>query len=143
MDEQAMTQMTEAAARLASAAEALQKALGRIEAQQEEIGARVARIVAAIEERTAEESGATSDSGSTELQARVAELERENAELTAQAGRRLRKTLSPLAATLLTKSGMEDGARVEEGLLDKALASLSLEQRIAVKAEMARAGMIE
>jgi hypothetical protein len=32
---------------------------------------------------------------------------------------------------------------MEAGALDKALHSLSVEQRIAVKAEMARAGMIE
>jgi hypothetical protein len=42
---------------------------------------------------------------------------------------------------LLAKSGAE-GERLEPAALDKTLQSLSVEQRIAVKAEMARAGMI-
>ncbi len=53
-----------------------------------------------------------------------------------------RKTLSPTVSALLAKSGIEV-ATLEAGALDKALSGLSVDQRIAVKAELARAGVIE
>ena len=37
---------------------------------------------------------------------------------------------------------MGEGMQIESGTLEKALGSLTIEQRIAVKAELARAGMI-
>ena len=77
----------------------------------------------------------------TDLNARVAELERTNADLKAQASRMARKTMSPLVTAILAKN--EVGDSTDSAVLDKALASLSVEQRMAVKAEMARAGMIE
>ncbi|MFB3815883.1 MAG: hypothetical protein ACE14L_17405 [Terriglobales bacterium] len=142
MDEEMTNQFADTAGRLAAAAEALEKALGRLEAQQQAMEQKVQRIVAAIDERAAEYQAEET----RRLQQRVAELERENGELRASVSqaRATRKTLSPLVSTLLTKScGYEEGTRMDAGALEKALASLSLEQRIAVKAEMARAGMIE
>ena len=53
-----------------------------------------------------------------------------------------RKTLSPMVSALIGKNEIE-GERLEAGVLNKTLLPLSMEQRIAVKAEMARAGMIE
>ncbi len=53
-----------------------------------------------------------------------------------------RKTLSPAVSALLAKSGVE-AAALEGTALDKALSGLSVDQRIAVKAELARAGVIE
>ena len=78
----------------------------------------------------------------TPLQQRVAELEKTNNDLKAQATRLARKTLPPLVTALLSKNG-EVGDRFEAAALDKTLQSLTVDQRIAVKAEMARAGMIE
>jgi hypothetical protein len=155
MDEQ-LTQLATTAERLATAAEALEKALGRLEAQQESIHSQVDRIVAVMDETIgrvapasspvlAQPEAATPDE-LRRLQDRSAQLERENTELKAQAGRLARKTLPPLVSTLLTKScgvNDDDPARFDSAALNKALGSLSLEQRIAVKAEMARAGMIE
>ena len=78
------------------------------------------------------------------LQDRVAELEKSNADLKAQAARMVRKTLPPMVSSILAKHESEfGGERIEKGVLDKTLQSLSVEQRIAVKAELARAGMIE
>jgi predicted RNase H-like nuclease (RuvC/YqgF family) len=140
MDE-ATTQLTASAERLASAAEALSSALTRLDEQQQTLNAKVERIVAAIDED--ERSGAELQ----QLRDRVAELERTNAELKAQAARTdtqhaTRKTLPPLVSALLAKNGIADTAAIDSELLDKTLATLSLEQRIAVKAEMARAGLI-
>ena len=60
----------------------------------------------------------------------------------AQTARMARKTLSPVVSALLGKNEV-DGQRLDAAVLDKTLAALSVEQRIAVKAELARAGMIE
>lgn len=133
MDEQLMTQLAGSAQQLAAAAGALESALARLEASHEALSAKVERIVAAIDERPAD--------GAAELKSRIAELERDNAELKAQATRLHRKTLPPLVTTLLAKHEVGEG--LDSAALDKALTPLSVEQRMAVKAEMARAGMIE
>lgn len=139
MDEQTTQQLMTTAERLANAAETLDRVLERLDAQQEAMNAKVDRIVAAIEERTEPAAG----SGEvTELREKLAALEKTNGELKAQAARFARKTLSPLASSLLAKEGYGE-ERMDTAALDKTLQALSVEQRIAVKAEMARAGMIE
>lgn len=143
MDEHLTDQLTTAATRLATAAEALENALARIDAQHLELNAKVDRIVAAIDDTIAVrlEPGEPGDPAEvTELKARLADLERANSDLKAQAARVARKTLSPLATAVLAKN---EGDALDSAALDKALASLSVDQRIAVKAEMARAGIIE
>ena len=143
MNESPQAQLAANAERLAAAVTALEQALdrtvSRIEANQEALTTKVERIVAAIEE---------SDSGSRKLlEERVAELERANHELKAQAGRlteqAARKTLPALVTSLLAKNGIEPEQKLDAATLDQTLASLSVEQRIAVKAQMARAGLIE
>ena len=140
MNEETMQSFATTAERLAGAAEALERVLGKIEAQQEEIGLKVDRIVAAVEENF--EAQGEEGSGSKETEARLAELERANVELKAQATRLARKTFSPLVTALLGKYE-GDGSDLNAGVLDKTLSALSVEQRIAVKAEMARAGILK
>jgi hypothetical protein len=142
MNDEMVQQMTAAAERLASATEALDRVLGKMDAQQEMLNAKVDRIVAAVEETVAQSNERPVGSAGDELRERVAGLEKSNAELKAQAGRMARKTLSPVVSALLAKHEVE-GERFEAGVLDKTLAALSVEQRMAVKTEMARAGMIE
>ncbi|HUK26431.1 MAG TPA: PE domain-containing protein [Terriglobales bacterium] len=145
MSDKMTQQLATTAERLASAAETLDRVLSKLDAQQEALNAKVDRIVAAVEERLSDEpAGDVPGQGQEQqkLQARVAELEKANAELKAQAARTARKTLSPMVTALLSKNG-ESGDALEAGALDKILQPLSVEQRIAVKAEMARAGMIE
>ena len=77
-----------------------------------------------------------------DLRARVTELEKSNADLKAQAARLGRKTISPVVAALMGKSGIE-GEQLDPAVLNKTLSALSVEQRVAVKSELARAGMIE
>jgi predicted RNase H-like nuclease (RuvC/YqgF family) len=140
MNENMMTQLAATAERLANAAETLDRVLEKLDSQQEALNAKVDRIVAAVEERSPSD---TDPDGARKLEQRLAELEKANTELKAQAVRMARKTLSPLVTALLSKSGAEAGDRLDPALIDKTLQSLSVEQRIAVKAEMARAGMIE
>jgi predicted nucleic acid-binding Zn-ribbon protein len=140
MDEHENNALEAIAGRLAAAAEALDQAVARLaasaEARDADLGAKVDRIVAAVDEGAALRQ---------HLETRIAELERTNAELQASAAdlaaRAGRKTLSPAMTALLAKSGVETST-LDPATLDKALAGLSVEQRVAVKAEMARAGLI-
>jgi phage terminase large subunit-like protein len=152
MNEEVVQQLMATAERLANAAESLDRVLGRLDAQQEALNAKVDRIVAAVDEpaRPAGQAEAThsvallSQGGLRQLQERVAELEKSNADLKAQAARAMRKTLPPMVSAILAKSGTDtSGEKIDKAVLDKTLGSLSVEQRIAVKAELARAGMIE
>jgi|SRR5882672_4825833 len=136
MNKEMTEQLAATAERLATAAEALDRVLGKLDAQQDALNAKVDRIVAAVEDRAGEAGDPRA------LQTRVAELERVNEELKAQSARMARKTLPPLVTALLGK-GHEGAERFDAGVLDKTLHALSVEQRIAVKAEMARAGMID
>ncbi len=131
-------QLAAAADRLASAAETLDRVLGKLDAQQEALNAKVDRIVAAVEEQPDADPEA-----SREFEHRFPDPDKAKNELKAQAARLTRKTLSPLVSALLAKNGAPEGERLESNAIDKTLQTLSVEQRIAVKAEMARAGMIE
>jgi len=143
MNEEMVNQMMAAAERLASASEALERVLGKLDAQQEMLNAKVDRIVAAVEENIAQTGDLGKvEAGAIDLQQRVAELEKSNADLKAQAARMARKTISPVVSALIGKNEIE-GERMDPAVLNKTLAALSVEQRIAVKAELARAGMIE
>lgn len=144
MNEEMVQQMTAVAERLAAATEALDRVLGKLDAQQEMLNAKVDRIVAAVEENVASQrtERLSEDNPGGELRERVVELEKSNADLKAQASRMARKTLSPVVSALLARNEVE-GERLDPVLLNKTLAALSVEQRIAVKAELARAGMIE
>ena len=143
MNEEMVNQMMAAAERLAAATETLDRVLGKLDAQQEMLNAKVDRIVAAVEENMAHKAEREKEEASTaDLQGRVAELEKSNADLKAQASRMARKTLSPVVAALIAKNEIE-GDRLDPAMLNKTLAALSVEQRIAVKSELARAGMIE
>ena len=130
------------AERLAGAAETLNRVLDRLDAQQESLNAKVDRIVAAVEEQRNDTARTDDAGGISALQARVAELEKTNQELKAQSARMARKTLPPLVTALLGKNS-DSGDQMDSASLDKTLHALSVEQRIAVKAEMARAGMIK
>jgi hypothetical protein len=79
-----------------------------------------------------------------ELEQRLAEAEATIESLRAEALARPagRKTTPAGAATGVGALVSRDGVAVEAGALDGALRSLSIEQRIAVKAEMLRAGLI-
>jgi hypothetical protein len=47
-----------------------------------------------------------------------------------------------MVSALLAKEGVEGDALIDRPVIEKALAGLSIEQRIAVKSELARAGIL-
>jgi len=142
MEDSNVMDLIETTERLEAVAAALEQAASRLEERQGTLAAaaeeRVGRIVATVE--TAREA---------ELERRLAEAEAKITELTASATPQShgRKTLPSSMATMLAKQGVTlelgaSGASVEAAALDSALTSLSIEQRIAVKTELRRAGLL-
>ena len=122
--------------RLAAAAGLLEQAAERFAQRQSEFAgdaeASIGRIVATVEARR-----------ETELEEKLAAAEAKIAELEAKATAPVagRKTLPSAMSRLLAKQGVTIDS-LEAGALDAALSSLSLEQRIAVKAQLLRAGLL-
>jgi chromosome segregation ATPase len=122
---------------LAATAETLERAMSRLEArleaQQAELEGRVQQIMGTIETPDREA-----------LEQRLAEAERQIAELKAAAAPvgTGRKTRTTATADLLAKHGLNSDGAVEAGAVDQALASLPVEQRIAVKSQLLRAGLL-
>jgi hypothetical protein len=123
---------------LAQAAQALANALSSLDGHFSALHAKIDRIVAAVDDGELQ-AGSQPDPA---LQSKVTELEKANLELKAQSATARRKTLSPVVTALLAKEGIDGDALIETPIVEKALAGLSVEQRIAVKAELARAGVL-
>lgn len=97
-------------------------------------------------------TGAALETRVEELAGAIDELRRQNEALRAQAqsftAQSARKTVPPQVLTLLAKSGIGAEAvggngKVETNVLDKALDGLPVEQRIAIKSQLARAGALD
>jgi len=128
MDEMVAVGFAESVERLSAAATALELVVERLTEKKATFAASaeetVGRIVATVE--SAREA---------ELERKLAEAEQTIVELRASSAGG-RKTM--VAGSLLAKAGEAS----ELGALDGALASLSVEQRFAVKAEMLRSGLL-
>ena len=129
MDEKEITERLEAAANL------LERALNWFEERQNAMNGEVERISATVEQSRRE----------AELAEKLAVVEHELAEVKASTAQTvlnpLRKTVPASTSEMLAKHGIGDGP-VDVRTLDAALAGLSLEQRIAVKSQLLRAGAI-
>jgi hypothetical protein len=109
------------------------------------------RTLALLEERhgagEVEKISATVEQGRREgeLQEKLSAAEREIEDFKAEAARSvlnpLRRTVPASTSEMLAKHGIAEGP-VDVRTLDAALAGLSLEQRIAVKSQLLRAGAI-
>ena len=122
--------------RMAAAATQMERTVATLEEKHSEISGQVAKIVATVESEPGRREA--------ELEQKLKAAEARIAELQAQAGRSSssRKTLPVSAAQLLSKDGVSGIEQVEAGALDAALNGLSLEQRIAVKSQLMRAGKL-
>jgi len=131
------TNETEMAQRLDAATSLLERTLTWLEergAAASTLTGDVERISATIEQSRRE----------IELTEKLIEAERELTELRASAAtivNPLRRTVPASTSEMLAKHGIGDGP-VDVRALDAALAGLSLEQRIAVKTQLLRAGAI-
>jgi hypothetical protein len=124
--------------RLAAAAGLLEQAVERLAQRQtsftEDAEASIGRIVATVEARR--EAELEEKLAAAEL--KIAELQARGTTIAPISGR---KTLPTAMTNLLAKQGVTIDS-LEAGALDAALISLSLEQRIAVKAQLIRAGLL-
>ena len=122
------------AERLEAATALLERTLNWLEERQVALTGEVERISATVEQGRRE----------TELAEKLAAVERELAEVKAAAPapqNPLRRTMPAATSEMLAKRGIGDGP-VDVRTLDAALTGLSLEQRIAVKSQLLRAGSI-
>jgi vacuolar-type H+-ATPase subunit D/Vma8 len=126
------------AERLEAAASLLERTLSFLEERQSALAGEVERISATVEQSRRED----------ELAAKLEAAEKQIAELKANAGHAnlnalnlLRKTVPSATLDMLAKHGVGEGP-VDSRTLDAALQSLSLEQRIAVKSQLLKAGAI-
>jgi septal ring factor EnvC (AmiA/AmiB activator) len=121
--------------RLEAATTLLERTLSWLEEQQGALSGQVDRISATVEQSRRE----------TELAEKLAAAEKELAEVKAAATQNapnpLRRTMPASTAEMLAKHGIGEGP-VDVRALDAALSGLSLEQRIAVKTQLLRAGAI-
>jgi len=136
--------------RLSAAAVLLEKTIVLMEQRRPSPGppvtGEVQRVVAAVE--TPVELLTRRE---TELERRLEEAENQIVELRAQAARgavpvqipvQTRKTIPAIATNLLAKQGLHSVESIDAGALDAALTGLSLEQRIAVKSQLLRSGVL-
>ena len=125
----------EIAERLEAATSLIEKTLSWLEERQGALSGEVERISATIEQSRRE----------AELAEKLAAVEQELAEVKAGAAHAslnpLRRTVPAATSEMLAKHGIGEGP-VDVRTLDAALAGLSLEQRIAVKSQLLRAGAI-
>jgi hypothetical protein len=119
--------------RLATAAGLLEQAIERLGQRQQEVETAVGRISATVESAVEERLAVA--------EARIVELSAASAKHAPDTVTNGRKTLPSSMARLLAKQGVTLDS-VEAGALDAALTSLSVEQRIAVKAHLIRAGIL-
>jgi hypothetical protein len=121
--------------RLEAATTLLEKTLSWLEERQGTLSGDVERISATVEQSRRE----------AELAEKLVEAERELAEVKAASAPNvlnpLRRTMPVATAEMLAKQGIGEGP-VDVRTLDAALSGLSLEQRIAVKTQLLRAGAI-
>jgi hypothetical protein len=121
--------------RLEAATTLLEKTLGWLEERRGALSGEVERISATVEQSRRE----------VDLAEKLSEAERELAELKAAGAgaalNPLRRTVPAATSEMLAKHGIGDGP-VDVRALDAALSGLSLEQRIAVKSQLLRAGAI-
>jgi septal ring factor EnvC (AmiA/AmiB activator) len=113
----------------------LEQTLSWLEERQGALSGEVEKISATIEQSRRE----------AELAEKLAAAEEELAEVKAKATdtvlNPLRRTLPSATSEMLAKRGIGEGP-IDVRALDAALAGLSLEQRIAVKTQLLRAGAI-
>jgi hypothetical protein len=150
MEDSNMMDLMEATARLEAATEALEQAAARLaekqvvlEAEAQEYLGRIVATVDYSQEQKAMAAAEASTVREAELERRLAEAEAKISELSAGAAGKAtgRKTLLVGMATMLAKQGVTVES-MDAGAIDGALSSLSIEQRIAVKAELMRAGLL-
>lgn len=138
MEIEAMEMLSASVDKLNAAASLLERMAAHLERREAEAAGEVQKIVAEVDRN------ASATDRELELERRLAQAEQQIAELRAQESKAssIRKTLPATTTQLLAKQGITSLESIEAGALDAALTGLSLEQRIAVKSQLLRAGFV-
>ena len=130
-------------ARLEAAASLFERTIAVLEERHSTMTGEVQKIVAAVEHNqpTSRESELEQKLEAAEQQIAALQAQMES-QRTAVETKPARRTVPAARAQFLTKQGISTLDSVEAGALDAALTGLSLEQRIAVKAQLLRAGVL-
>lgn len=136
--ENILASLGESIERLNAAASLLEQATTRLEEREPAAAGAVEKMTAAVE------SHSEALQRERVLLQKLEAAEQQIAELRAQASKAstARQTLPASTVQLLAKQGIAGVESIQAGALDAALTGLSLEQRIAVKAQLLRAGML-
>ncbi len=141
--EELFERMSAAAAALERMAEQMAERQVALAAEAEQTVGRIVATVEGTREAELAERLRIAETKLAEAESRIVEL---SAAATAAAVPAGRKTVSAGMTAMLAKQGVSvdglESGRMEAGSLDGALASLSIEQRFAVKAELLRAGLL-
>lgn len=129
-----LASLGESIERLSSAAGSMERTVAWLEQRETATGGAVEKMTAAVD----------GQNEVLELKQKLEAAEQQIAELRAQSSRAVnaRQTLPASTTQLLAKQGISMVDSIQAGALDAALTGLSLEQRIAVKAQLLRAGML-
>ncbi len=128
--------------RLAAAASQLEGAIAGLEERHAHVCGDVQRIVATAEGTFGNQQDATRLELERKLVAAEQRIASLQAKVEANPPAQVRRTAIASSVQMFSKSGSENAGSLEAGTLDAALTGLSLEQRIAVKAQLARAGFL-
>ncbi|HEX3438063.1 MAG TPA: hypothetical protein VHT24_14945 [Pseudacidobacterium sp.] len=136
--ESIIASLGESVERLNIAAGLLERTVAWLEQRESASSGAVEKMTAAVENHT---EGLQRE---RELLQKLEAAEQQIAELRAQSSRSaaVRQTLPASTTQLLAKQGISTVDSIQAETLDAALTGLSLEQRIAVKAQLLRAGML-
>jgi len=138
-----MDTMTDSLHRMETRLEAAAALLERTVALMEERTGDVGRLVAAVETRQPREAELEQKLQAAEQQIAELRAQIENARAEARAEQpSARKTVPAEMTQFLSRQGITTLDSIEAGALDTALTGLSLEQRLAVKAQLLRAGVM-
>jgi F0F1-type ATP synthase membrane subunit b/b' len=139
------TKEHEVAERLEAAATLLERAVAWLEERQTALCGQVEKISATVEqtrrEEKLEQKLAAAEQEIAELKATAEQAAAEHARPMAPAPSPVRRTVPAPTTEMLAKHGIGEGP-VDVRTVDAALKGLSLEQRIAVKSQLLRAGAI-
>lgn len=131
--------LAESMDKLNSTASLLEKAAAWLEQRETVTAGAVEKMTAAIESQD------EVSQRERELRLKLEAAEQQITELRTQNSSRAgaaRQTLPAPTAQLLAKQGLSTVESIQAGALDAALAGLNVEQRIAVKSQLLRAGML-
>jgi ABC-type transporter Mla maintaining outer membrane lipid asymmetry permease subunit MlaE len=132
-----LASLGESVERLSAAASMLERAVIWLEQREPATAGAVEKMTAAVE------SHSELLHREQELLKKLETAERQITELRAQSTRTTaRQTLPASTTQLLAKQGISTLESIQAGALDAALVGLSIEQRIAVKSQLLRAGLL-